>query len=265
MKSWAWSGTSFSARDSVPLSDRGFRYGMSVFESLPVRNGAPIFLAAHLARLRAACAQCGFAPDPAALAACGGLLRGGGDGFARIYVTAGDGAVTEPCEDARVFVFLEPREPVPARVYHRGYDLGVSPEPHRPIFGGLKTGNYWSNLEAFRQGVKRSKNETLFFNPDGFLISACMANVFAVFGNEIATPPLAAGARNGVLREWVIERRDVRERGLTRAELEAADEIFLTSSWLGIMPAAALEEKDIASKAISSALRREYEQALFPR
>lgn len=191
---------------------------------------------------------------------CGSLLRH--DGFARIYVTAGDGSVTSATDNCRVFVFHEQREPIAARVYHRGYDLGISPEPHLPLFGGLKTGNYWANLEAFRQGVARSRNETLLFNHEGKLISACMANVFVVHAGRIKTPCSSFGARAGVVREWVMGRRAVEECALTKDDLEGAEEIFLTSSWLGIMPVPSLENRVLAGNLIARELRMEHEQML---
>lgn len=262
MKSWVWRLGRFAACDSVPLSDRGFRYGMSVFESFPVQDGAPLFLASHLARLRDACACCAFEVDPAALDACDAVLRRAGDGFARIYVTAGSGPADGMFDRCGVYVFIEPREPAAARAYDRGYDLGISPEPHHPVCGGLKTGNYWANLAALRAGAQRGKNETLLCNPDGRLISACMASVFVVKNNALLTPKLSTGARAGVVREWVMRRREVVEADLTQRDCEEADEIFLTSSWLGIMPAASLETRRLASRAAASALRAEYLRAI---
>ena len=236
---------------------------MSVFESFPVRNGAPIFLREHLARLRAACARVGFTIDNESLTQCKDVLRNAHDGFARIYVTAGDGAVTSDFENCRVFIFVEPREPTPSRVYHRGYDLGICAEPHEPIFGGLKTANYWKNLDAFRRGVARQKNETLLFNPRGELISACMANAFIFQNEKLKTPPLESGARDGVVREWIAKRREVEQCALTRDDLENADEIFLTSSWLGVMPVASLESRPLASMKLSRELNREFQREVF--
>ncbi len=257
---WHWDDGGYSPCGEVPVSDRGFRYGMSVFASIRVLNGAPVFFREHLDRLRTACERCGFAPDPAALDQSRDLLRD--DGFARIYVTAGDGTVTSPIERCRVFVFNERREPIAGRVYHRGYDLGIAPEPHQPLFGGLKTGNYWANLDTCRGGVARSKNETLLFNHAGGLISACMANVFVARAGKIKTPSCASGARAGVVREWVMRRREVGECALTKDDLADADEIFLTSSWLGIMPVASLEDRRLPDNFTARQLHAEYEQLL---
>src|SRR5882762_11978188 len=118
------------------------------------------------------------------MAAVHPLLENSGDGFARIYITAGDGPVTCPLDAGRTIVFIQPREPVPARVYHRGYDLRAHAEPHLPTFGGLKTANYWANLAAFREGVADQCNESLLFNAAGHLVSACMANVFVALDGK---------------------------------------------------------------------------------
>jgi len=45
---------------------------------------------------------------------------------------------------------------------------------------------------------------------------------------------------------------------LTRAEVEAAGEIFLTSSRLGIMPAASLEGRTLPERKMSAQLLAEY-------
>jgi branched-subunit amino acid aminotransferase/4-amino-4-deoxychorismate lyase len=45
-------------------------------------------------------------------------------------------------------------------------------------------------------------------------------------------------------------------------DLKNADEIFLTSSWLGIMPAASFEDRTLPDKLIAGEMRTEYEQTL---
>ncbi len=190
-RAWMWTGAGFEAANGLPLTDRGFRYGMSVFESFPVRDGVGIFLEQHLARLRKACDVTGIAVPFGAIPACAGVLKEAGDGFGRVYVTAGDGGVTADCDGCRVLVMVERREETPGRVYHRGYDLGLHAAGHLPVFGGVKTGNYWSNLRAFREGVAARCNETLLFTPAGHLISACMANVFVVTQGRARTPDLS--------------------------------------------------------------------------
>ena len=258
-RAWVWTGSAFAPSDSLPVTDRGFRYGMSVFESFPVRKGTPLFLPAHLKRLRNACAETGLAAPPEALAECGALFKKAGDGFARIYVTAGDGPVTAPCDAGRVLVLLEERPPIDADTRLRGYDLGIHKSPYVPFFNGMKTGNYWSNLHAYRTGVAAGWNESLLFNRAGHLISACMANVFILRGGSLLTPALEMGARAGVVREWVLQHVMAEEALVPRADVDAATEIFLTSSWLGIMPAFSLEQRPLKARTIAKPLWGAYQ------
>jgi branched-subunit amino acid aminotransferase/4-amino-4-deoxychorismate lyase len=258
---WIWEPGGYQPCDSVPLSDRGFRYGMSVFESILLRAGQPVFLREHLSRLTQACARCGFKFDLRGLDSLENLLRGSvSDGLARIYVTAGDGGVSSPAEACRIFVFAEPRTPVATDVYGRGYNLALAKEPHQPVFGGLKTANYWANIAALNEA--RPKNESMLFNADGELISACMANVFVVQNGEIKTPELSCGARNGVVREWVMQRRKVVECTLTVGDLAEAVGVFLTSSWIGVMPVASVEGRPMPANADADSLRVDYDKAI---
>ncbi|MGH8046983.1 MAG: hypothetical protein ACREKL_07030, partial [Chthoniobacterales bacterium] len=52
----------FIAGAGLPLTDRGFRYGMSVFETIAIRESAPLLLDAHLARLTESATAAGFNP-----------------------------------------------------------------------------------------------------------------------------------------------------------------------------------------------------------
>ena len=254
MKSWLWTGTAFRSVRSVPLTDRGFRYGMSVFESLRVSGGEAEFFEKHRTRLVGACAERDFAVDERALSAAHDLLRDAKiDGFARIYVTAGDGAPTAAAEAPRVFVLIEPREPASTE----SYDITLCDDPYRAPFGGLKTANYWFNTDALTHARRRGFDEALLFNDLAELVSACCANVFLVRDDRIATPSRSSGARAGVIREWVIARRKVEERRLRREDVVNADEIFLTNSWLGVMPVATVEGRPLGHRNIGPRLAAE--------
>ena len=255
MNSWQWTGSAFAPCDTVPLTDRGFRYGMSVFESLRVRGGEAQFFERHLTRLIAACAAREFAVEEAALRAGEETLRHAGDGFARIYVTAGDGPPAAPAPAPRIYLFIEAREPP----IEDCCELTFHDEPYRAPFGGLKTANYWFNADALATARRRGFDEALLFNDFAELVSACMANVFLVLDGRLATPPRSSGARAGVIREWVIGRRKVEERRLRREHVVAAEEIFLTNSWLGVMPVATLEGRPLGPRSLGPRLAAELE------
>jgi branched-subunit amino acid aminotransferase/4-amino-4-deoxychorismate lyase len=260
--SWIWNKDTFEICDSIPLADRGFRYGMSVFESLPVRKNTPLFLLPHYERLRQACGLAGFATTLPRVEDFDTLLRGVSfDAFARIYVTAGDGDASGQAAIGRVLVLAEPRT-ARERYGDEVYKLALDTGSFVPLLGGLKTANYWANLVALQKGRQRGCDESLLFNTGGDMVSACMANVFIVRDGKIKTPAVDTGARAGVVREWVMRRRPVSQGSITAGDLDQAGEIFLTSSWLGVMPAASLEGRDLPSRETAQQLRVEYEQEI---
>jgi branched-subunit amino acid aminotransferase/4-amino-4-deoxychorismate lyase len=255
MKSWLWNGQAYAEADSVPLTDRGFRYGMSFFESLRVEGGEAEFFERHLTRLMSACAEHDFAvEEPALRAAQEQLSNAGFDGFGRIYVTAGDGGPATPATAPRVYVFLEPRKPVDEE---DSFAVTLSDETYRPLFAGMKTANYWFNCAALDQARRNQFDEALLFNDFAELVSACCANVFVVHDDRISTPSRSSGTRLGVIREWVTARRRVEERRLRREDVIEADEVFLTNSWLGVMPVATVEGRPLGYRRVGPKLAAE--------
>jgi len=245
-RAWRWAGAVFEPCDSLPLTDRGFRYGMSVFESLRVSGGEAEFFEPHLARLVQACADREFAVDQDAIRAAPALFQNAArDGFARIYVTAGDGPLTAPAPQPRVFVFIEDRAAPEA---DDAWELTLHDATYDAPFGGLKTANYWFNGDALTRARRRGFDEALLFNDRAELVSACCANVFLRHGERVSTPARSSGARAGVIREWVIARRKVEERRLRREDATSADEIFLTNSWIGVRPVATLEGRALGRR-----------------
>lgn len=236
---------------------------MALFESFPIFNGRAVFLQAHLRRLNTSCEQCGFHLDHNAFDHLPGLFSQiPFNAFARIYVTAGDGSPVSAATQCRIFVLCEPREHLNETAALDGYRLAVHPVPHLPVFSGLKSANYWANIHARQLAIERQKNEALLFNNKGQLISACMANVFVVQNGKVKTPSLECGAREGILRSWVMERCEVAQAILFIDDLKNAEEIFLTSSGIGIMPAASIEGRPLPSRQVATPLRAEYEAFL---
>jgi branched-subunit amino acid aminotransferase/4-amino-4-deoxychorismate lyase len=253
MISWRWQQDAFLPCDSIPLADRGFRYGMSFFESFPIVDSRPMHLEAHLARLRDACAEHDFPCDDAALRAVRPHLHvAGHDGWARLYVTAGAGPATAPAKDGGVYLLVEarPRSSAPT-----AYDVQLADEICHPLFGGMKTANYWANLNTLRRAERNGAHEALLFNERAELVSACCANVFVVRDGIVRTPNAACGARRGVIRELVLKRMSVEETSLFVHDVLQSDEIFLTNSWIQVMPVATVQGRELSSQTVALSLR----------
>ena len=63
------------------------------------------------------------------------------------------------------------------------------------------------------------------------------------------------------MREWVCGEETVEEVRLEERDLWAADEIFLTNSWIGIAPVLELEGRTVRSSEVGRGLALKLEQA----
>jgi branched-subunit amino acid aminotransferase/4-amino-4-deoxychorismate lyase len=255
MTAWFWNGTAFEPAAFVPLSDRGFRYGMSLFESVRVWDGRVSLWEQHRLRLLGMCAEREFPVNERAIGRAVEVFETAAiNGLGRIYVTAGDGGPAAACTEPRIFLLLEAREPE----REESWEIRFHDDTYHPLFGGLKTANYWFNGDALAQARAFGFDEALLFNDRAELVSACCANVFIVRDEKILTPSRGSGCRPGIVREWVIKRRKVEERRLRREDVVKADEIFLTSSWLGVMPVATLEGRPLGPRSVGPRLVGEF-------
>ena len=100
--------------------------------------------------------------------------------------------------------------------------------------------NFLDNILARREAERRGADEALLLNTAGRLAEASAANLFAVLGGRLLTPPLSDGALPGVMRADVMERQGGRESPLAPDDLSRASEAFLTNS-LGIRPLVAVD------------------------
>ena len=260
VRAWTLADGSFREGAEVPVTDRGFRYGMSVFETLAVRDGRMLFLRQHLAALESACTFAGFPADGAdALLELEGLS----DGLLRIYVTAGDGTPTAAAINHRTFAIFEPAEfPGPNEI-SRGARITVARTPIIPVLGGWKTGNYWQNVKALIVAHENGFDETLILNIEKNVISAAMANTFFLIDGVLRTPAAQTGARRGVVREWVMETAPVEETLLSLEDANEAEECFLTNSRLGVMPVSEIGHRRFPSRATGEALATLYREKIL--
>jgi len=249
-----WDGAKFSPCREIAIADRGFRYGMMVFETIAVRPGRALFLEEHLERLKDAARQTGLFLSPGIEAVADFLTKSDLHGIARLHLTAGPGVFDAPASAGELLLTIESRDPKLPDAYR----LDDRPHVVLPPWPGLKTGNYWPNIRALGEARRAGFDEVVLVNPEGHVISAAMANLFLVRAGKISAPPPSTGARRGVIRDWVVSRHPVREVAMTESDLAEAEEIFLTSSGLGIMPVSHFGPRPLAH-AVSSMLRTEYE------
>ena len=239
--------------EHLALEDRGFRYGMSVFESVAVCEGRPLLLEAHLERLGRAAVDCG-GKVPELPAFDFSQLE---TGLVRFYLTAGSGGLEAPFAGDAYALFdnAEVGWNLPA------LRVASSAAPYLPRPGGWKTGNYWQNLDALASAKLAGCDEALVFNPAGMLVGAAMANVFLQVDGHWITPALETGARDGAVRAWVLAAMGASEEIFDVEALRNCSGAFLTNSRIGIRPIAELDGRPL--ELACAEIQRRYFDEIF--
>jgi branched-chain amino acid aminotransferase len=111
----------------------------------------------------------------------------------------------------------------------------------RGRFAGTKITAWAHNLTWYEEAHEQNLDEVVLLDENGNVSECTSANVFAAFGQELVTPPLSSGCLPGVTRELLLHELRVKpyvvgERALSLADLEAADEVFITSTTRGVLP-----------------------------
>jgi branched-chain amino acid aminotransferase len=240
----------------VPVLDRGFLYGDSVYEVVRTYGGRVFELGRHLDRMERTAARIGLTL-PARARIESELFRtleaaGNPESYARIVVTRGEGRfglAPDLAEGLNRLLFLvRPLEPPAAEQYDRGLQMAVTRmrrNPPQALDPALKTGNYLNSVLALRESHAAGADDALMLDLHGQVTEASTSNVFLVEDGAVVTPPLALGMLEGVTRGLVIEvaRGDglpVREEPRDLEALAGADEIFVTSSVREVMAVTSL-------------------------
>jgi branched-chain amino acid aminotransferase len=236
----------------VPVMDRGFLYGDSVYEVVRTYGGRVFELDRHLKRMDQSAERIGLTlpPREKIVRELHRTLEAAKnpDSYARIIVTRGDGEFGLGAHLAgslsRLIFMIRPLVLPSEEQYEKGLSLAVartrrnSPQTLDPA---LKTGNYLNNILAAREAHAAGADDAVLLDIQGRVTEATTSNIFFVHNNVIVTPPLRLGMLEGVTRAVTLEIAQ-REGLLTREEphgpeaLAAADEVFLTSTIREVMP-----------------------------
>jgi branched-subunit amino acid aminotransferase/4-amino-4-deoxychorismate lyase len=220
-------------------------YGRGVFTTVAVHGGRPFLWEAHWSRLLAhaerAGVECDFGDNEAALLLAR-LVEANGvvEGRARVHLlarSAGGRWRLGGAGGAADLLMLT------ADAWARPETLALTVSPYRvntcsPLVG-VKTVGRLEQVLAWEEARSRDFDEAVVCNERGEVASATTANIFWVKHGTVYTPALATGALAGVTRARVIELASemavpLSEGAHTLHDMTDADEVFLTSSALGV-------------------------------
>ena len=241
----------------VPVTDRGFLYGDSVYEVMRTSGGKPVDLAPHLDRLEhSAHAIALTLPErPRIIEAIRATLEAAGnaESYVRVVVTRGSGEIgldTALADKPRLIIMVRPLKRPAAEVYRKGIKLQcvyLDPTARRAVSPGIKTGNYLTNIMAMHDARASGADDALICDTDGRVTEGSSFNVFVVHGPRILTPARDVGLLAGITRERILELArgqgiEVVETVLRPDDVRHADEVFITSTIRGVLPVAMVDE-----------------------
>ena len=123
------------------------------------------------------------------------------------------------------------------------------------------TGMYINSSMAKVEALKAGYDEAILLSPQGYVSECTGENLFVVRHGRIVTPPLSAGALEGVTQDSVIAiARDlgfeVEYGNILRSDLYTAEEAFLTGTAAEVVPIASVDDRPVGDGKPGSMTRR---------
>jgi para-aminobenzoate synthetase/4-amino-4-deoxychorismate lyase len=212
-----------------------------VFETILVVDDAPVRLDAHLERLAGSVARLYGVELPELEGLVRERARGGGYGRMRLSIRP-RGAELEP------LILVAPFDP---RYLFPSGDFASALET---LWVDAGYGEHkWNDRDLLNRAEARTgPSVPLLVRGDGTVLEASRANVFAVRGGGLLTPPLDSQVLPGIARrDTAMAASDrgieVVEEPISRDQLLDADEVFLTNSLRGVEPVRAIDGVPIAA------------------
>lgn len=112
------------------------------------------------------------------------------------------------------------------------------------------TGMYINSSMAKVEALKAGYDEAIMLSPQGYVSECTGENIFLVKRGRIVTPPVSAGALEGITQDSV--RRIAEDLGIPyevgnilRSDLYTADEAFLSGTAAEVVPVRSVDDREI--------------------
>lgn len=222
----------------------GLLSGWGVFSTLRAVDGALFAWERHWARMSRDAALLGVEMPPDGVAVERDLLglieaNHAPDCTLRVVVVRNGGGVWEGPGSGRASDLIG----LTADLKRWGDSVRLGVQPHGRYaaneFAGAKILSWGPNLCWAERAVRQGFDEVILLNEMGRVAECTSANIFAVFGDRVLTPPVNEGCLPGVTREVLLELRvpdiETLQQPLTLDELFQADGVFITSTTRGLL------------------------------
>lgn len=245
-------------RTGVDPADRGLAYGDGLFETMAAHDGRIRWLDLHFDRLEEGCRRLAIpAPERRVVAdEIASHCTRVGRATVKLIVTRGPGTrgYAPPAAPAPTRILSISAWPTyPSSHYAHGIRVRVCRLrlAANPALAGMKHLNRLEHVLAHLELRGTDADQGLLLDTSEHVVGGTSSNVFAVHQGRLLTPAIARAGIEGVMRRVVLAAAadlgvPVAERDLTLAEIENADELFMTNALIGIWPVASFEKRTLA-------------------
>jgi len=248
---------------AIGIFDHGVLYGDGVFEGIRSYGGKVFRMNEHLRRLeesaRAIRLELPMSRQEFDQAIYDTLKANNvTDGYIRLVVTRGVGSLglsPSRTECPSVFIIASQIELYPRELYEKGMAIvscSIIRNHPNAVSPRIKSLNYLNNILAKIEAMDAGVYETVMYNHQGFVAECTGDNLFVIRAGTVQTPPVTAGALEGITRNAVIElvhKRNIpfREMNLTRHDLYVSDECFLTGTAAEVIPVTKIDGRPVGT------------------
>lgn len=234
---------------SLLVSNRSYRYGHGLFETMKWMNGKIRLADFHLERLFSGLDLLKIGKLKHFTAEkiyeeveklcfknqCSDLAR------VRLSVSRGNGGLFDNDTFLKYVIESWPLSDTVNLLNENGLDIGVYTDARKSFdkFANLKSANFLPYAMAAAYARENNFNDCIVLNQEGRVADTTIANIFLIVKDEILTPALSEGCVAGTIRRYLIHQfkergLKIRETQITVQNVEDADEIFLTNAIHGI-------------------------------
>lgn len=112
------------------------------------------------------------------------------------------------------------------------------------------TGMYINSSMAKVEALKAGYDEAILLSPQGYVSECTGENIFVVRHGRIITPPLSAGALEGITQSSVMTIArdlglDIEVGNILRSDLYVAEEAFLSGTAAEVVPIASVDDRPV--------------------
>jgi branched-chain amino acid aminotransferase len=258
------SGKLYDKADAkISVYDHGLLYGDGVFEGLRIYSGKVFRLKEHIERLYLSARGIrleipmsqGQMAEAVEMTVKANEKR---DGYIRLVVTRGSGYLgldPRKATNPQIIVIVDDIALYPPEIYEHGIEIiTASTMRNHPaaLSSRIKSLNYLNNILAQIEAVQAGCFEALMLNHKGELSECTADNFFLAKEGILRTPSIDAGILEGITRDTVIglakaAKIEVQEIALTRFDVYAADECFLTGTAAEVVPVVTCDGRQIGN------------------